>query len=54
MPENIDATTRLHQDMRERWNEITIPGLVNDANKAQKKRIIQEVMHDDINSEEIT
>ncbi len=48
-----DATHRLHQDMREVWNEVTIPKALERQNIEEKKRVIQEVMHDDINSEEI-
>tara|TARA_B100000287_G_scaffold57516_1_gene50617 strand:+ start:816 stop:971 length:156 start_codon:yes stop_codon:yes gene_type:complete len=38
--------SRLHQDMRDMWN---------DAPKSDKKKIIQEIMHDDIpsNKEEL-
>ncbi len=36
------------QDMREIWNEITIPTLVKEE---KKKKVIQEIMHDDIPSE---
>ena len=35
--------------MLERWNEITIPTLINDD---KKKKVIQAIMHDDISGEE--
>ena len=37
----------MDNDMLERWNEITIPTLINDD---KKKKVIQEIMHDDIPS----
>ncbi len=54
----------INPDIKDRWNETSIPQLVKDAEEgdvtlswteegAKKKRVIQEVMHDDINSEEI-
>ena len=39
------ATERLHQNMRDMWNETSIPKLVNEA---EKKQIIQEIMHDEV------
>ena len=44
----IPKTMNDTQDMREIWNEITIPTLVK---KEKKKKVIQEIMHDDIPSE---
>ena len=54
----------INADIKDRWDETSIPRLVKDAEDnditlswteegAKKKRVIQEVMHDDINSEEI-
>ncbi len=36
-----------NQEMRDIWNEITIPTLINNV---EKKEVIQEIMHDDIPS----
>jgi hypothetical protein len=44
----IPKTMNDTQDMREIWNEITIPTLVKEE---KKKKVIQEIMHDDIPSE---
>ncbi len=42
-----NATSRLHQDMRDMWNEISVPKLVNEA---KKKQVIQEIRNDDLDS----
>ena len=43
-----NATSRLHQDIRDMWNEVSVPKLVNEA---EKKQVIQEIMHDELASE---
>ena len=45
----IPKTMNDTQDMREIWNEITIPTLVKEE---KKKKVIQEIMHDDISSDQ--
>ena len=38
------------QSMRDVWNEISIPKLINE----KKKEVIQEIMHDDLASQKKT
>ncbi len=39
----------MDNDMLERWNEVTLSTFINNE---KKKKVIQEIMHDDLSNDE--
>ena len=39
----------MDNDMLERWNEVTLSTFISDE---KKKKVIQEIMHDDLSNDE--